>query len=69
MKENEMADQTVKITVNSNASLKVEYPQIEVHLPDGSIVIKEGKAFFCRCGESKNKPFCDGTHKSCGFEG
>ena len=23
---------------------------------------------ICRCGETKNRPFCDGTHKSCGFE-
>ncbi len=32
-----------------------------------SIATKETIA-LCRCGESKNKPFCDGTHVKIGFE-
>ena len=28
-----------------------------------------GKATFalCRCGQTQRRPFCDGTHKNCGW--
>ena len=36
---------------------------------DGNILYEGEKAALCRCGGSQNKPFCDGTHKTIGFEG
>jgi CDGSH-type Zn-finger protein len=30
----------------------------------GNETLKEGNIALCRCGLSKNKPLCDGTHKT-----
>jgi len=62
-----MAD--VKITVRDNGSLKIEGP---VELYDGQgrqYPLDPSKPAFalCRCGASENAPFCDGSHKACGF--
>lgn len=35
---------------------------------EGKETQKEGKTFLCRCGGSKNKPYCDGTHKTVEFD-
>ena len=35
--------------------------------PDGSEVDVKDVMALCRCGLSKNKPFCDGSHKKIGF--
>lgn len=37
--------------------------------PKGGEIAATNPAFMCRCGQSKNKPFCDGTHRKTGFEG
>jgi len=62
-----MADVTIRM--RPNGPFVVEGP---FHLVDS-----RGNAFdippnkpaiaLCRCGDSKNRPFCDGSHKSCGF--
>ncbi|MGH7598395.1 MAG: CDGSH iron-sulfur domain-containing protein [bacterium] len=35
--------------------------------PDGSIMLEDTRVALCRCGASKNKPFCDGSHTRVGF--
>ncbi|MGH7338386.1 MAG: CDGSH iron-sulfur domain-containing protein [Myxococcota bacterium] len=63
----------MKIQVRDHGSLKVEIGEGEsLELVDG-----EGRSFglggrrvisLCRCGQSKNKPFCDSSHKECAFD-
>jgi CDGSH-type Zn-finger protein len=36
---------------------------------DGEIAVSPGEYHLCRCGQSSNRPFCDGTHKKMEFEG
>ena len=36
---------------------------------DGKKVVVGENYALCRCGQSKNQPMCDGTHKSCNFKG
>ncbi|MFN0088242.1 MAG: CDGSH iron-sulfur domain-containing protein [Blastocatellia bacterium] len=58
-----------KITVNKNGSLRIE-GEIEIYDPAGNQYDLGGRTVIglCRCGQSANKPFCDGSHARCGFE-
>lgn len=57
-----------KITSQKDRSYKIDGP---IEIEDGSgeikLVAKGESVFLCRCGGSKNKPWCDGTHKINGF--
>ncbi len=59
----------VRITVSANGSLKVEGEIDLVDSEGNALPTREGKAIFlCRCGQSANKPFCDGRHKTCDWD-
>lgn len=53
-----------KLTVNSNGSLRLE-GDFEIVDGQGNVYGLAGREVvsLCRCGHSKNKPFCDGAHK------
>ncbi len=36
---------------------------------DGHSEVKKGTTALCRCGQSNNKPYCDGTHRKVEFKG
>ncbi len=38
------------------------------HLGNQYDLTGKANVALCRCGASNKKPFCDGTHKTCGFQ-
>jgi len=55
---------TTKVTVNNNGSLRIE-GDFEIVDKDGNPYGLGGRTLVsvCRCGQSQNKPFCDGSHR------
>jgi hypothetical protein len=60
------ADETT-VRPQRNGPLIVDGPIVLLGL-DGSSTRREGKTALCRCGASKSKPFCDGSHHKVGFK-
>lgn len=57
-----------KIKVIPNGPIRIEGSDATIEMPDGSTVTRDAPFSLCRCGQSANKPFCDGTHTRCGFK-
>ena len=62
-----MANTTIKIKDNGPCIVTGEF---EVLDGDGNPLDTSGKPMvaLCRCGQSANKPYCDGSHAGAGFE-
>ncbi|HLK60126.1 MAG TPA: CDGSH iron-sulfur domain-containing protein, partial [Chthonomonadaceae bacterium] len=43
--------------------------KITIERSDGKTVEIRNRMTLCRCGHSKNKPFCDGSHLDAHFKG
>ena len=58
----------VTIKVRQNGSLLVEGEDVKLIDWNGNEYYVPKKPFaLCRCGGSKEKPFCDSSHKECGL--
>jgi uncharacterized Fe-S cluster protein YjdI/CDGSH-type Zn-finger protein len=57
---------TTHLVVNEDGPLEI-YGEIEVIDADGQTVRRAQHLFLCRCGNSKTKPYCDGSHKRVKF--
>lgn len=60
-------DDVTRIKVTKNGPYLVN-GEVEIVDTDGNVVERLSKAALCRCGHSKSKPFCDGSHREFGFE-
>ena len=56
----------VKIQVKKNGSVRVTGTADFVDA-DGKVLETKTDFSLCRCGHSKEKPFCDGSHRDAGF--
>jgi CDGSH-type Zn-finger protein len=57
----------VVITPYRNGPLLVRGP-VRLNDQDGAeIVVERNVVALCRCGKSRSRPFCDGTHKLTNF--
>lgn len=61
-----MAD-AIQITPLDNGPYRV-VGEITLVDADGNTIETKATTFLCRCGQSSNKPFCDGTHNKIGFQ-
>ena len=57
-----------KITVANHGPIRIE-GDFEILDPNGGVFGLAGRTeiSLCRCGQSANKPFCDGSHARTGF--
>ena len=75
-------DETMQIRVTDNGpylvsgSVPIARQTIVADGEGNSVSWRQGQSYetketcaLCRCGQSANKPFCDGSHARVGFEG
>jgi CDGSH-type Zn-finger protein len=63
-----VAEPKARITPYRNGPYLVRGPFVLVDQDGEEIEVRRRVVALCRCGLSRMRPFCDGTHKAAGFE-
>jgi CDGSH-type Zn-finger protein len=60
----------IVIRCRENGPYVIEGPIKVIDHFGNAFTIPAGKnnVALCRCGHSKNRPFCDGSHRDCAFQ-
>lgn len=64
--EQETAPEVTTVQPRTNGPLFVR-GQVKIVDAQGNVIREDTRIALCRCGQSSNKPFCDGTHRAVGF--
>jgi len=64
--ENIEPDLPVEIAITPDGALWVS-GNVPIEWADGNPLETRNRVALCRCGSSKNRPLCDGTHNEVGF--
>jgi CDGSH-type Zn-finger protein len=55
-----------KMQFKKNGSIRVT-GTVDFVDAEGNVIGSKSDFSLCRCGHSKEKPFCDGSHREAGF--
>jgi len=64
--EEEPADSGTSVYARPNGPLFLR-GNVGIVDQQGTLLREDTRVALCRCGQSGNKPFCDGTHRKIGF--
>ena len=62
----EPVEQNTSVTLVKNGPIRLK-GGFQIFNDEGKAMDHKQVVSLCRCGASKNKPFCDGTHKTIDF--
>jgi uncharacterized Fe-S cluster protein YjdI len=63
----EAAQPATIVTLSSDGPLVIQGP-VRVQTAAGDVVREADRVALCRCGGTRNQPFCDGSHVTVGFK-